>query len=78
MHENFKAALSLSEDALEHIEELPRIISKVIIPGTGYNAVFLVLLSGDRLFTEADETLNVYLMSDFTSPIATYDLPGHC
>jgi hypothetical protein len=78
LHENFKAALSLSEDALEHIEELPRIISKVIIPGTGYNAVFLVLLSGDRLFTEADETLNVYLMSDFTSPIATYDLPGHC
>jgi hypothetical protein len=33
-------------------------------------------MSGDRLYTEADKRLRVYSMSDLTSPISTYDLPG--
>jgi hypothetical protein len=40
--------------------------------------VNFVLLSGDRLYTHADNTLYVYSMSDFTSPIATYHLKGYC
>ena len=35
-------------------------------------------LSGDRLYTAADETLYVYSMSDLRSPIATYPLGGWC
>ena len=35
-------------------------------------------LSGDRLYTETDKNLYVYLMSDLTSPIATYPLGGRC
>ena len=35
-------------------------------------------LWGDRLYTEADETLYVYSMSDHTSPIATYQLGFQC
>ena len=35
-------------------------------------------LSGDRLYTETDKNLYVYLMSDLTSPIATYQLGGRC
>jgi hypothetical protein len=37
-----------------------------------------VYLSGDRLYTEADETLYVFSMSDHRSPIATYPLGGRC
>jgi hypothetical protein len=59
LRENFKVALSLSEDALEHIEELPCKISKLELPGIGEKVKF-VLLSGDRLFSAADYTLYVY------------------
>ena len=77
LRENFKAALYLSEDALEHIEELPRTTSKVELPRSR-DAVFLVLLSGDRLYTSEFGTLNVYSVSDLTSPIASFDLPENC
>ena len=35
-------------------------------------------LSEGRLYTAADETLYVYSMSDYTFPICTYQLGGHC
>ena len=35
-------------------------------------------LCGDRLYTEIDKNLNVYSMSDLTSPIANYPLGGRC
>jgi hypothetical protein len=47
------AAISLSEDALEHIEELPYTISKVEVPGNG-SKVFFVCISGDRLYFSVD------------------------
>jgi hypothetical protein len=37
-----------------------------------------VYLNGDRLYTEADNTLYVYSKSHHTSPIATYPLGGEC
>ena len=76
LRDNFKAALYLSEDALEHIEQLPRTISVFELPGISYEEAHFLLLSGDRLYTTAQETLHVFSMSDFTSPIATYELPG--
>ena len=33
-------------------------------------------MSGDRLYTERDETLHVYSMNDLSSSIATYPLGG--
>ena len=35
-------------------------------------------LSGDRLYTETDETLKVFLLSDLTSPIAIYQVDCVC
>jgi hypothetical protein len=67
----------LSEDALGHIEELPRTITCVDLPGIGFEVNF-VLLSGDRLYTAAYKTLFVYSASEFTSPIATYVIPVKC
>jgi hypothetical protein len=71
------AALSLSEDAVNHLKELPAAVSQIDLPGSGYDVSF-VYLSGDRLYTAADKTLYVYSMSDHTSPIATYQLVGDC
>ena len=61
--------------SLSHIKELPTTISQIDLP-LSYQAVAFVYLSGDRLYTAADETLYVYSMSDHTSPIATYQLGG--
>jgi hypothetical protein len=77
LKENFIAALSLSEDALNHLKELPATVSQIDLPES-YKAVAFVYLSGDRLYTAADKTLYVYSMSDHTSPIATYQLGGWC
>jgi hypothetical protein len=70
-------ALSLSEDALNHLKELPSTISQIDLPES-VNRVSFVYLSGDILYTEADKTLYVYSMSYHTSPIATYQLDGRC
>ena len=77
MEENFIAALSLSEDALNHLKELPGTVSQIDLPESYYPVAF-VYLSGDRLYTAADSTLYVFSMSDHTSPIATYQLGGWC
>ena len=69
------AALALSEDAVEHIDILPCTISTVDVPGR-IDEVYFVLLSRDRLYTEANSTLYVYSVNDLTSAIATYDLLG--
>ena len=71
------AALTLSEDALNHLKELPATVSQIDLT-LSYRQVFFVYLSGDRLYTATDKTLFVYSMSDHTSPIATYQLYGKC
>jgi hypothetical protein len=67
------AALSLSEDVLNHLhlKDLPATVSQIDLPESK-NEVSFVYLSGDRLYTAAGETLYVYSMSDHTSHIATY------
>jgi hypothetical protein len=77
LKENFKAAFSLSEDALNHLKELPSTVSQIYLPESN-EPVYFVYLSGDRLYTATDKTLYVYSMSDHTSPIATYQLSGDC
>ena len=37
----------------------------------------MVYLNGDRLYTEVDKILQVYLLNDLTTPIATYTLNDH-
>ena len=70
MRENFIAALSLSEDALNHLKELPSTQSQIDLPESD-DIVFFVYLSGDRLYTAADKTLYVYSLRDLTSPSVT-------
>jgi hypothetical protein len=67
----------LSEDALNHLKELPATVFQIYLPESD-NIVYFVYLSGDRLYTSADETLYVYSMIDHTSPIATYQLSKRC
>jgi hypothetical protein len=62
--------------SLLHIEDTPSNISQVDLPGN--DQVCFVYLSGDRLYTEADETLHVFSMNDLSSSIATYPLGGWC
>ena len=69
------AALSLSEDALNHLIELPATVSQIYLPDRDF-AVSFVYLSGDRLYIAGDKTLYVHSISDHTSPIATYQLGG--
>ena len=61
----------MSEDALLHIKDLPKTISHVGIPEEAYPVPF-VLINEDRLYTIANETLYVYLLIQFGSPIAKY------
>jgi hypothetical protein len=78
LKENLKAALSLSEDALNHLKDLPSTVSQIDLPESYDNGVYFVYLSGDKLYTAGDKTLYVYSMSDHTSPIATYQLSKKC
>jgi hypothetical protein len=71
------AAISLSEDALNHLKELPSKISQIDLPKRSYTVSF-VCLSGDRLYIAVDWALFVYSMSDHTSLIATYQLGSFC
>jgi hypothetical protein len=75
LKDNFIAALSMSEDAINHLKDLPSTVSQIDLPASQFD-VFFVYLSEDRLYTVADQTLFVYSMSDHTSPIATYQLGG--
>jgi hypothetical protein len=52
----------MSKDALLHIKDLPKTISHVGIPEEAYLVPF-VLINEDRLYTIANETLYVYLLS---------------
>ena len=81
LKENYKAAQFMSKEALKDFEDrvsrsllqrnsLPCATSQVDLPGSG--SVFFVHLTGDILYIAAGETLYVYLVSEITSPIATY------
>jgi len=63
--------------SLLHINDLTHNNSQVDLPPES-NYVSFVYLSGDKLYTAAYDTLYVYLVSDITSPIATYSLSGEC
>jgi hypothetical protein len=57
--------------AVSKIKEVPSAISLINLPeSTDY--VSFAHLWGDRLYTEAGYTLNVYSLIDLTSPCATY------
>jgi hypothetical protein len=84
LKENYKAAKFMSIEALKDFEDrvsqsllhrnkVPYKTSKVDLP-LGNDNVNFVYLSGDKLYTEKDKTLYVYLIRDTTSPIATYSL----
>jgi ABC-type Fe2+-enterobactin transport system substrate-binding protein len=73
LKENLIASLSLSEDALNHLKELPATVSLIDLPESK-DKVHFIYLSGERLYTAAGETLFVFSMSDQTSHIATYYL----
>jgi cyanate lyase len=49
-------ALSLSEDALKHLKELPATVSQIDVPESDF-FVYFVYLSGERLYTAVDMTL---------------------
>jgi hypothetical protein len=66
----------MSVDALDHIKEFPFTTSQLDLPRS--NKVFFVYLSGEKLYKASDKTLYVYLVSDITSPIATYSLSDAC
>ena len=77
MIDNFIAALSLSENALNHLKELPATLSQIDfrkIP----NIIYFVYLSEERLYSATYKTLYVYSMSDNESPIGNYELKGLC
>ena len=61
----------MSKDAFDHLE-----VSQLDLPRSSY--VFCVYLSGDKLYTAVGKTLYVYLVSDITTPIATYSLSKGC
>jgi hypothetical protein len=52
-------------------------IPLILLPESTYG-VYFVYLWGDRLYTEADETLYVYSFSDLTIPLATYPVGDWC
>jgi hypothetical protein len=67
----------MSEDAINHLKDLPSKVSQIDLPASQFDVSF-VYLSEDRLYTVADQTLIVYSMSDHTSPIAGYLLGWGC
>jgi hypothetical protein len=67
----------MSKDAHQHILELPRKLSQLDLTEKT-NKVKFVYLHGDRLYTEAGETLYVYSVADVSSPLATFPLDDHC
>ena len=76
--ENYKSAEFISEDSLLHIEDLPCKIAQVNFPEKGDNEISFVHLYGDRLYLGSGETLYIYSVTDYTSPIARYPIKGYC
>ena len=74
-----KESLKDFEDRVSHSlldrHHLPCTTSQIDLPGN--HRVLFVYLSEDKLYTEADNTLCVYSLSDLTSPSATFPL-GPC
>jgi serine/threonine protein kinase len=60
-------------EAISKIKEISCAISLIDLPESS-DSVSFVYLWGDRLYTEADETLYVYSVGDLISPSATYSL----
>ena len=77
LRENLKAALSMSEDALHHILDLPRTLSQIALP-VKEAPVHFVYLHEDLLYSEAGKTLYVYSVTDLAAPLAAFPLGGPC
>ena len=75
MIENYQVAIKESKDALSHIRDLPQTFTKIDFGLRDY-PFNLVYLNGDRLYTEVNNDLRVYIINDLTSPIASYPLNG--
>ena len=60
-----------------NLKELPTTVSQIELPESEYIVRF-VYLSGDRLYTAADENLYVYSLSDHTTPLFTYQVGERC
>ena len=87
LKENYKAAKFMSKEALKdfedrvsrsllHRNDLPSTTFQADLPESDY--VFFIYLSEDRLYTEANYTLNVYSLCYFTCPLSTYRLDTRC
>ena len=76
-----KEALKDFEDRVSHSllqrSDLNCTISQVDLP-PDCGDVWFVYLCGDKIYTAADKTLYVYLVSDTNSLIATYSLRNMC
>ena len=62
----------MSKDTFSYIRNLPQTVTQLDVDAE----VKMVCLDKDRLYTEFNEVLHVYLINDLTSPIATYRLNG--
>jgi hypothetical protein len=75
-----KESLKDFEDRVSHSlldrNHLPCTTSQIDLPGNDH--VVFVYLSEDKLYTEVDNTLYVYSLSDPTSPSATFPLGQPC
>jgi hypothetical protein len=67
----------MSEDALQHILDLPRTLSQIDLPVKEAPVHFLYLHE-DLLYTESGKTLYVYSVTDIASPLAAFPLGGPC
>jgi hypothetical protein len=65
----------MSKDALSHIRDLPQTVTERNFGYRDY-PLTLVYLDRDRLYTEVNDNLLVFLINDLTSPIASYPLNG--
>jgi hypothetical protein len=75
LNKNYEIGRLRSKDALSHVGELPvRVTQKdFAMRDHPFNMVYL---DGDRLYTEVDDNLKVYLINNMEKPIACYKLNG--
>ena len=73
------AFIEAVSNSLSLLKNLSTTVCQINLPdGDWLNAVYFVCLSGDRLYTIVEHTLYVFSMSDYTSPISTYEIRGPC
>jgi len=68
------------EDAVNHIELMPYTISQIDVhcPWNEVDFPIFLHLSGDRVYTAYDKTLNVYSVRNLTDSIPAFSLKERC